>query len=339
MIRGACLLLLSMTFIVNQLGTAQAATPQIRAVASKTDVLIAQTFSVRLEAIVDAGGQVEFGGAAEATLEDSKTEERLGVFDILSTHDLMDIPLNESPTSEFSESEVSIQRRVWSRTITLETIRLGIHTIPSMNVAVTNEGNREIFPTAPIEITVRGVIEEADEPLREIVGAIETESNESDTASTGIITWLLALAAVAAIATGTVTWYRRRQYHPLRWCDAELAQLETENKALAENSEPTRWLAFTQRIREVLRVAVSSHRQKEIAAPSTKQLLDQCHAVMPNHELTACVELLSLADRMKFDSQPIQSPFSAEMNFNALQETTRFVDSVRTDARKRKRGN
>ncbi|TWT98873.1 hypothetical protein [Neorhodopirellula pilleata] len=310
--------------------TATAKTPEIRAVASKTDVLIAETFTFRVEAIVEPGCRIEF---SEPAAEGESIAKALGVFDIIAAADLEDVPLSTADEDQ----------RLWSRTYTLETIRLGEQTIPSIGVSVTCDGQSTALQTDPVAINVAGVIEKADEPLREIAGIISREPESSSPPRSDRIIGLAGALFAATILAALTVWYRRRGSEPLRWCADELSKLRVAVESFTSDAETdtTRWVEFTQRLREILRVALTVYLYQSRPSPSTSRLISECQQVAPELDFQACESVLGRADAIKFSASgttPSLNEVATTRSNQAIGEAERLIGFVRQSRRDRKRG-
>lgn len=319
---------LCFAFLIAEASIAAAVTPQVRAIAAKKDVLIAETFSFRVEVIAERGCRIEF---TEPISEGENAMSQLGVFDILATADLEDVPLQ--PATE--------DHRLWSRTYTLETIRLGEQTIPAISVTVSRDGQSQTLQTNPIVITVGGVIEKTDEPLREIAGTIQREPEPDAPSDSSRFAWLAGVLLVTAILAASVSWYRRRGSEPLRWCTEELIELRIESESFTTDVDATRWLDFAQRLREILRVALSAYLHEPYPSQSTSRLIQECQRVAPESGFQSCEDVFSRADRLKFGDQGTDPSLNQEVvarSSRAVEETERMVEFVRQPRRDRKRG-
>ena len=319
---------LCFAFLIAEASIAGAMTPQVRAIAAKKKVLIAETFSFRVEVIAERGCRIEF---TEPVSAGENTLNQLGVFDILATTDLEDVPMQ--PVTE--------GQRLWSRTYTLETIRLGEQTIPAIGVTVSCDGQSQTLQTDPIVITVGSVIEKPDEPLREIAGTIQREPEPDRRSDSNRFAWLAGVLFVTAILAASVSWYRRRGNEPLRWCAKELAELRIQSESFTTDVDATRWLDFAQRLREILRVALSAYLHEPYPSPSTYRLIQECQRVAPELDFQSCEGVFARADRMKFDDQGSDPSLNQEVvarSNRAVGETERMVEFVRQSRRDRKRG-
>ena len=267
--------------------------PPMSASASKTNVLIAEPFTVRVEVLASPGSQVKFPDV----IGEEKTQ--LGDFDVLATQTLDDIPLDD-PNEKL---------RRWTRTLTLETLRLGRQTIPSMSAIVTREGAARTLTSEPIEINVNGVLESQDETLRDISGSIESEIDLAPAEYNQSVWWLLGIAAIVVTLASVLgfRWWRSRR-RPLRWCRQELSQLESELQSIRDASTSIHFEDWTQRLRGVLRTAVGAHQTAASRLPSTKQLFIEIKSIDETCSMTACERLLRELDRARFSTEAASLP-------------------------------
>ena len=300
-------------------------TPSMRASASKTNVLIAEAFTVRVEVLAPAGSEVDF---PEVIGED---ETKLGEFDVLASQKLDDIPLDDP----------SAQSRRWTRTLTLETLRLGKQSIPSMNAIVTQNGEPRTLTSEPIEITVSGVLESEDSPLRDISGVIEPEPQSSSSNQSDSAWWIVGCIAVVVILASVVgfRWWRKRQ-RPLRWCQQELIQLDEELQTLCEALYPINLVNWTQRLRSVLQTAVGAHQSTGTRLSSTKQLLAEIDSIDETPSMTACEHLLRELDRVRFSTEAVglQSESAFTTATDAIKEAEALLKHFTALSRANRRG-
>lgn len=315
MIRGLLALVLLTSVSNIQVCSQERLESPISASASKTNVLIAESFTVRVEVVTSPGNQVEFPEVLGGD------ESRLGVFDVRATQTFNDIPL-DGPGPKL---------RLWTQTLTLETLRLGEHSIPSLSAILIEDGTSRTLATKPIEITVRGVLENEDESLREISGEIELKPITSSNRR-GLPTWSIVTVLVAAAALISVIGFRglRKRQHPLVWCRRELKQLDEELHTVGEEFYPCDHLNWTKRLRSVLRTAVSSQREGESRFPSTQQLVAEMAAIDETGSMGSCEQVLQELDRVRFsnESSDLRSECSFAVACEAIREAGSLLDQL-----------
>lgn len=302
----------------------------INASASKTSVLIAEPFTVRVEVVASTGSRVEFPNLI------GKDDSKLGVFDVLATQTLKDIPLDQTPP-EISKEGL----RRWTQTLTLETLRLGKQSIPSMTAIVTEQGESRTLISEPIEITVNGVLESQEEPLRDISGSIQPDQETPTIGDNEPTWWFGGSMAVAAILAGILglRWWRKRQ-HPWVWCRRELQQLEEELHTVGEDFYSCDYLIWMQRLQSVLRTAVSSHRDGKLRFPSTQQLVAEMASIDDTRSMPFCEQMLQELDRVRFGKKPsdLRSESSFSVACEAISEAESLLDHLTTLSRSNRRG-
>lgn len=325
MIRTILALILLTSASNLRVGSQELSEPSISASASKTNVLIAEPFTVRVEVVASVGNQVEFPAVIGGD------ESKLGVFDVLAIKTLNDVPLDGPDQS----------LRRWTQTLKLETLRLGKHSIPSMNAMLIQDGTSRTLTTAPIEITVRGVLENAEEPLREISGLIEPKPISSSD-SRWSPNWSIVAMSVIAVALLLIfglRWLRKRQ-HPLVWCRSELQQLDEELHTIGEDFYSCDHLNWMKRLRSVLRTAVSTGQDGDLRFPSTQQLMAEIASIDENRSMDSCEQMLQELDHARFGNEPsnLRSASSFGVACEAIREAESLLDHLSDSSRVNQRG-
>ncbi|MFG0287847.1 MAG: hypothetical protein ACF8CQ_06730, partial [Rhodopirellula sp. JB044] len=115
---------------------------------SRESIAIADPFTIRVEVSASVGTRVVFEEMGEA----------IGPFDILDLNDVEDVPVADS------------DERLWVRTMRLETLQVGLQTVPPVSVrlvpevAYVSDGDDSgadvgLIRTLPVEIVVRSVLQ------------------------------------------------------------------------------------------------------------------------------------------------------------------------------------
>ncbi|SMP50149.1 hypothetical protein SAMN06265222_10346 [Neorhodopirellula lusitana] len=294
----------------------------VRASASKSTVQIAEPFTIRLEATVAPGSVVEFAQYATESSFDSESNPALGVFDVLSVQTATDLP-SDDPDSPL---------RIWSQTLSLESLQVGHHSIPAIRVTVRKGDLSRTLTTKPIPIEVQSVLQGDDEPLRKIADPIDPDT-ETSISTSGLhwTWWVLIGIAVISIAALARFWQQRRNT-PLRWCRTELAKLEETSNL----ESPLNQIAV---LREILRTSVSIDRGVFTQSPSTRQLIDACQGIAEHLVFANCERVLKYADQCKFagnrsssdnaSSANLPTPSSLEKQLaDAIAETHSLLDHL-----------
>ena len=251
---------------------ANADATDIRAVASKTAISIAETFTVRVEATVQPGSTVSF----------TKFEpgSKLGDFDVLSTEVARDLPSTSSSDAD----------RIWTQIISLETIKIGQQTIPSIEVSIRSGDSTQRYSTQPITIQVQSVLKADDQTVREIVGEIAPEESDESQQSRSNLLLPAIMLGISTIVLAAGWWRFRRKRTPIVWCKQELGNIADEQDRTNQVS----------RIRELLCTLVSIHRGSFTQSPSTRRLIDACEAIKVDLNYEHCQQILQLSDQAKF---------------------------------------
>lgn len=305
--------------------------PVVRAVASKSQVLIAEPFSIRIEVIANAGDSIEF-----PSFEDRKIVD----FDVVSIQTTRDLPMENADSD----------RRLWTQTISLETLKLGEQTLPPMNVTIVRGDVRQSVATQRVVVTVEGVSEDINAPLRPIADRIELPDGAGGNGGRWRPGRWVGAVFVSLMGLAAYRWWRRRN-RTWRWCHVQLLALETELQAITGNAAPPKWPAWAKRLREVLRVAVSAHRGELMKSLSTRQFLDVLGQLEPDVDLSQCERLFKQLDQHRFGSRKppvrpsvpstdadIESSDSSQIISPgglaaALEQTKRFVDQLKLRSR------
>ncbi len=184
--------------------------PEIRV--SADTVQVAEPFTVELRVEVSAGTRVVFPDLGATW----------GQFDVLQHRDQFDVPVADP------------QLRLWSRSVTLETIVTGDLLLPSISLQVIRGDQRQSCVTSEPSIRVISVLENQADPtkFREIKDVMDVPVETAP--SYRWLLWTVAgLTGLALVSLGVVAVARRQPaVTPRQWAEQELQQL-AQSQAVA----------------------------------------------------------------------------------------------------------
>ncbi|EMI57029.1 DUF4381 domain-containing protein [Rhodopirellula sallentina] len=268
---------------------------------SRQSIAIADPFTIRIEVAAPVGTRVVFEDVGET----------IGSFDILDVNDLGDMPVADSGD------------RLWVRTMRLETLQVGLQTVPPISVRLVpvgldvsddddSEADVRVIRTQPVEIEVRSILQPDEqstlETYRDIVGEIETPSNQDQESELGWVSWLIGLACVVAAAV-LWAWYRRHDSSQ-RWCRDRLGELQRQR---IENAAA--YVEASELLKRVLHVNLMGRSGITTTVVPTPRLLERLETRgYTGKQLQTLRRVLSVADRIKFDSRAEQNVSREEIN-------------------------
>ena len=265
----------------------------INATANRTEVQVAEPFSLSIAVTAPADSSVQFPEATSS----------LGDFQVLSTRDLFDVPTTSG--------------RTWTRTYELETYESGNLQIPTQTVFV----DRQPFRSDPISISVKSIVEPQSDP-RQFRALKDVEEIPIET-SNG---WTIAGIGIGALALAGLVWavFGRPKSQisasPEQWARTALGDLrESPVYASKDQSEVLPGLANILREYIQRRFAISAPRLTTIeflqAARNDQRLSDESRV-----ELKCFLEHV---DKIKFgklvpETDQIQESFARVESFIEL---------------------
>ncbi|MFG0288333.1 MAG: hypothetical protein ACF8CQ_09165, partial [Rhodopirellula sp. JB044] len=283
---------------------------------SRESIAIADPFTIRVEVSAPVGTRVVFEEMGEA----------IGPFDILDVNDLEDVPVADS------------DERLWARTMRLETLQVGLQTVSPVSVrlvpadADVSDGDDSgadvrVIRTQPVEIEVRSVLQPDEqstpESYRDIVGELETPPTQDPKSELGWVSWLVGLACVVS-ATALWVWYRRRDPSQ-RWCRDRLGELRSQR---IENASG--YVEASELLKRVLHVHLMGRSGLTTSVVSTSRVLESLETRgYSGKQLQTLRHVLSVADRVKFDSRAEQNVSNEEINTlqTAIDDATKLPSS------------
>ena len=170
----------------------QAEEVELKTSVDRDEVRIADPFQFEIQLLAPEGTQVSF-----PSLPDT-----LGPFDVLDVKGRSEVPVADARQSE----------RLWSRSLTLETITTGALQIPSIEVVVSEAGKSErILRTEPISVAVGSVLEPSTD-LTQFQGIADLHDVEVPTGGSHTWIWVASgIAALAFVAGGMLLFAKRRR--------------------------------------------------------------------------------------------------------------------------------
>ncbi len=223
--------------------------PTVTANVSASSVHVAEPLTMDLTVVAAAGSKVEFPSIGTS----------LGKFDVTNMIDRADVP-----------SADDVNRRIWTRRLTLDSIVTGNLEIPALEIQVRGGGEIQTLKTEVISVHVISVLEDRADPtkFRDIHSVVDV--NVPQVASRAWLWWTLAGSGgiATALALTLVVAKRRTWMTPKVWAIRELDQLRHSEAMESSDSE-----AVTQSLTTIVRDYLEL--QFEIFAPvqTTNELL------------------------------------------------------------------
>ncbi len=185
---------------------------------SATTVRVAESLTLDLTVTAAAGSKVDFPAISKS----------LGNFDVTEQVDRADVP-----------SAIDVNRRVWTRRLTLETIVTGDTEIPSLEIQVRRDASSQTLKSEAVPIHVTSVLEGRADPtqFRDIQSVVDVPVLQP--ASRAWLWGTLAAvggAAAAALLLVTVA-KRKTRITPGVWAIRELDQLRNSEAMKSCDSE------------------------------------------------------------------------------------------------------
>ncbi len=248
------------------------------ATASTTSVQLAEPFTVQITAVATTGSKVIFFAVGE----------KIGPFDVIDVQDRFDVPAQ------------TVDKRVWERTLTMETIATGELEVPSFDLSITTDGRQEAVSTEAIPIRVISVLEGQSDPtkfndIRSVMDVDATKHSKRGWAFWKVAGGIGALVLVA-MAIGFVT-RQKKWLSPQQWAISELDRL---SNSIADGL--TGGEEVSTRLTSILRDYLEF--QFEISAPTqTFQellLLVAEKDYLPQETIAQFDEFFSMANQAKF---------------------------------------
>ncbi len=253
-------------------------TASVVANVSTSTVRVAEPFSLELAVTVPVGTKVAFPA----------TGKQLAEFDVVDSQDFFDIPVADR-----------LDRRTWTRRMTLESIVTGDLSIPEIEIQVSDQLDSQSIHTKPIKVQVVSVLEDRGDPtkFRDIQSVVDvalptTHSNAWAWWTMSGVLGLSLLGAVGMAVSRRDKWVTAKQ-----WAMQELEGLETSIDAQTIDSESAA-LQLSKVVRDYLllqfSIPQSGHTSQELV-----RMIEESGQVDP--EITnQLVHLFALADKAKF---------------------------------------
>ena len=164
---------------------------ELDAKVSRSKIQIADPIELEIRVLAPAGSKVSF----------PPTTETLGRFEVLSSDEKSDVPASDRDEN----------RRLWMRSLALETFETGQLEIPAIEVIVKEPGQAEqILRTQPIAINVASVIEPAAD-LTKFKDIADVHDVEVPVSSSFHWAWIASSVAGLAIGFSGVVFFLTRR--------------------------------------------------------------------------------------------------------------------------------
>lgn len=243
---------------------------ELTAEVSRSEILIADPFELKIQLVAPTGTRVSFPESAES----------LGPFEIINSDQTLDLP-------SFSQEAADDHHRLWKCWMSLETLETGSLEIPSIEVIVQLPGQApQIRRTNPIKIEVAGVVEPTAD-LTQFQGVADLHDVPIKDLESDPWFWFVSIAGAIALtfAGGAFLLRQRtcRQVAAKAWALRKLKEIRDYDQA-----------------ESIVRQYIQERFGFRAASMSADQVLTELRARGIDDPLPLVEKLLETSERVKF---------------------------------------
>lgn len=276
--------------------------PLVSSSVSTERVQVAEPFRLSTKVEVPLGARVTFPPVGD----------KLGAFDVTGQKVIEDFPSAEDT-----------DKRIWSRTLTLESITVGDLEIPPHEVQVQIAGETVTLQTKPIPMHVISVLEDRADPtqFRDIHSLNDLEAPIKSSSNSWM--WWSGGAAVVGLSGAAMLFSvrRRNMVTPVTWAHQQLSALQASR--LVEQGDD---VLVPSELSLIIRDYLQHQFELEATAHTSTELLSAIRQqrLLPDELVDRYLKLLADTDLVKFAGLSMSS---ADLN-SVIDQTRELIDAT-----------